>query len=100
MDVAAWLRGLGLERYEQVFRDNRIEADVLPRLTVEDLKDLGVILVGDRRRLLDAITALGAEVPMAPGDAALRPSLPTAPTDSIPNPPPRAQGCPGKLRHS
>jgi len=62
MDIADWLRGLGLERYEQVFRENRIEADVLPRLTVEDLKDLGVTLV-DRRRLLDAITALGAEVP-------------------------------------
>jgi class 3 adenylate cyclase/predicted ATPase len=61
MDVGAWLRGLGLERYEQAFRENRIDADVLPRLTVEDLKDLGVTLVGDRRRLLDAITALGAE---------------------------------------
>src|SRR6516162_718170 len=65
MDISAWLSGLGLERYEQVFRENRIEADVLPRLTVEDLKDLGVTLVGDRRRLLDAIAALGAEVPAA-----------------------------------
>src|SRR5215470_16731464 len=65
MDIAVWLRGLGLERYEQAFRENRIEADVLPRLTVEDLKDLGVTLVGDRRRLLDAITALGAEAPAA-----------------------------------
>src|SRR6516225_5840063 len=63
MDIAGWLRSLGLERYEQVFRENRIEADVLPRLTVEDLKDLGVTLVGDRRRLLDAIIALGVEVP-------------------------------------
>jgi len=70
MDVAAWLRGLGLERYEQVFRENRIEADVLPRLTVEDLNDLGVTLVGDRRRLLDAITALGGEVPAAAETAA------------------------------
>ena len=65
MDVGAWLRGLGLERYEQAFRENRIGADVLPRLTVEDLKDLGVTLVGDRRRLLDAIIALGVEVPAA-----------------------------------
>src|SRR6185437_13464215 len=39
--------------------ENRIEADVLPSLTVEDLKDLGVTLVGDRRRLLDAIAVLG-----------------------------------------
>jgi len=62
MDIAGWLRSLGLERYEQVFRENRIEADLLPRLTVEDLKDLGVSLVGDRRRLLDAIAALGVEM--------------------------------------
>ena len=59
MDIGGWLRGLGLQRYEQAFRENRIEPDVLPSLTVEDLKDLGVTLVGDRRRLLDAIAALG-----------------------------------------
>jgi class 3 adenylate cyclase len=90
MDVASWLRGLGLERYERAFRENRIEADVLPTLTVEDLKDLGVTLVGDRRRLLDAITALGRHASTAPGGAALRPSLPTAPIDGtpFPNPPP------------
>src|SRR6516225_1219920 len=70
MDIGSWLRSLGLERYEQVFRENRIEADVLPRLTVEDLNDLGVTLVGDRRRLLDAITALGGEVPAAAETAA------------------------------
>ena len=58
MDVAAWLRGLGLEQYEPAFRDNRIDAEVLPRLTVEDLKDIGVAAVGDRRKLLDAIAAL------------------------------------------
>jgi class 3 adenylate cyclase/predicted ATPase len=65
MDVAAWLQGLGLERYVPAFLENRIEADILPSLTVEDLKDLGVTLVGDRRRLLDAIAALGAAVPPA-----------------------------------
>jgi class 3 adenylate cyclase/predicted ATPase len=65
MDVAAWLQSLGLERYVLAFRENRIEADLLPSLTVEDLKDLGVTLVGDRRRLLDAIAALGAAVPAA-----------------------------------
>ena len=65
MDVAAWLQGLGLERYVPAFLENRIEADMLPSLTVEELKDLGVTLVGDRRRLLDAISALGAAVPPA-----------------------------------
>ncbi len=58
MDVGAWLRGLGLGRYEQAFRDNEIDAEVLPRLTVNDLKDVGVTAVGHRRRLLDAIEAL------------------------------------------
>ena len=67
MDVAAWLQSLGLARYGQVFRENRIDADVLPRLTVEDLKDLGVTFVGDRRRLIDAISALGGAVPVAAG---------------------------------
>ncbi len=70
MDVAAWLRGLGLERYEQAFRDNEIDEKVLSSLTAEDLKDLGVTLVGHRRRLLDAIVTLGA-VATAPASAAV-----------------------------
>src|ERR1700732_2097343 len=63
MDVAAWLRGLGLERYVSAFRDNEIDWDALPKLTAEDLKDLGVVLGGHRRRLLDAIASLGATGP-------------------------------------
>jgi class 3 adenylate cyclase len=62
VDIAAWLNRLGLQQYEPAFRANRIEADVLPSLTAEDLKDLGVTLVGDRRRLLDAIAALRPSV--------------------------------------
>jgi len=54
VDIAAWLHGLGLQQYEQAFRVNEIDARVLPSLTAEDLKDLGVTLVGHRRRLLDA----------------------------------------------
>ena len=61
MDIAAWLRGLGLEQHEAAFRANEVDASLLPRLTNEDLKDLGVTLVGHRRRLLDAIAAIGAE---------------------------------------
>src|ERR1700746_1204381 len=60
IDIAAGLRGLGLEQYEPVFRANEIDAMVLPSLTADDLKDLGIALVGHRRRLLDAIRALGA----------------------------------------
>src|SRR5215472_4406017 len=55
MDVGEWLRSLGLEQYEPTFRENRIDSQVLPKLTAEDLKDLGITLVGDRRRLLEAI---------------------------------------------
>jgi hypothetical protein len=58
MNVGDWLRGLGLGQYEERFRDNKIDADLLPRLTVDDLKDIGVSVVGDRRRLLDAIASL------------------------------------------
>jgi hypothetical protein len=61
MDIGGWLRGLGLERYEAAFRENKVDGTVLPSLTAEDLKDLGVGLVGDRRKLLDAIAALRTE---------------------------------------
>src|ERR1700739_3756568 len=71
MDVGGWLRRLGLEQYEAAFRENRIDVTVLPRLTAEDLKDLGVGFVGDRRKLLDAIAALRAEAsPPTPVSAA------------------------------
>jgi SAM (Sterile alpha motif) domain-containing protein len=60
MDVAQWLHDLGLEKYEAKFRDSRIDEAVLPNLTAGDLTDLGVA-IGDRRRLLDAIAALGVE---------------------------------------
>jgi class 3 adenylate cyclase len=86
MDVAAWLQGLGLERYVPAFLENRIEADILPSLTVEDLKDLGVTLVGDRRRLLDAIAALGNAGATAAASAtavtAGRPDAPAPPADA------------------
>ena len=61
VDIAAWLRDLGLEQYKQAFCDNAIDAAVLPELTAEDLKDMGVSLVGHRRKLLAAIAALRRE---------------------------------------
>jgi class 3 adenylate cyclase len=64
--IAAWLRGLGLAQYEPAFRENAIDSTVLRNLTAEDLKDLGVVLVGHRRRLLDAIEALDPAAPAAP----------------------------------
>jgi len=61
MDLGGWLRSLGLEQYEAAFRANAIDDTVLPSLTAEDLKDLGVGIVGHRRKLLDAIAALRAD---------------------------------------
>src|SRR5262252_2230145 len=85
MEVGQWLRKLGLEQYEPAFRDNRIDADVLRKLTSEDLKDLGVTLVGDRRKLLDAIAQLREQA-----GAALS-STPTTPTQES-GPRPRTSG--------
>ena len=82
MDVVVWLRSLGLEEYEAAFRDNKINERVLPNLTAEDLKELGVTALGHRRILLDAITALradtggkapSADVATAPSAASARP---------------------------
>ena len=61
MDIANWLRALGLERYEATFRENDVTAQLLPRLTSDDLKDLGITSVGHRRQLQDAIAALRLE---------------------------------------
>src|SRR5271163_1645781 len=58
MDVGDWLRSLGLGRYEAAFRENAIDGKVLPKLTAEDLKDLGVVIVGHRRMMLSAIAEL------------------------------------------
>ncbi len=58
MDVVVWLRSLGLGKYEAAFRENEIDETVLPNLTAEDLKELGVAALGHRRKLLDAIAAL------------------------------------------
>jgi hypothetical protein len=70
MDVAAWLRGLGLEQYEPAFGDNYVDADVLPDLTAEDLIGLGVTAIGHRRKLLSAIAELSAEAPAQASHAA------------------------------
>jgi hypothetical protein len=65
MDVGGWLRSLGLGEYEDSFRHNKVDADVLPGLTADDLKDIGVVAVGDRRRLLGAIARLTSPRPSA-----------------------------------
>ena len=82
MDIADWLRSLGLEQYEPAFRDNAIDGAVLPRLTPDDLKDIGVTQVGHRRKLLDAIAALGEPAPAATPSAVdpISPAVTAAPS--------------------
>jgi class 3 adenylate cyclase/predicted ATPase len=58
MDLGAWLCGLGLERYEQAFRDNDISMDLLATLNADDLREIGVGSLGHRKQLLSAIAAL------------------------------------------
>ena len=70
MDISAWLRELGLERYEQAFRKGEIDLAIVPELTDADLKELGIPL-GPRKQLLKAISALAtgsepASVPKRP----------------------------------
>ena len=80
MNVRVWLRGLGLGRYEEKFRENKIDLDVLADLTDGDLQELGVPL-GDRRRLLAAIAEFGAQQPLTT-QARRTPSAP-APAQSL-----------------
>ena len=75
MDIVVWLRSLGLGKYEAIFRENEIDEAVLPSLTHENLKELGVAAFGHRVKLLDAIAALRSD---ASGKA---PPLPQYPLD-------------------
>jgi hypothetical protein len=83
MDLSAWLRNLGLGQYEQAFRDNAIGLDVLLQLTKEDLKEIGVVPVGHRRKLLDAIAALRVSASPASDGAREARVLSASPVDPI-----------------
>ena len=80
MDVASWLRNLGLERYEAAFHENDVDAEVLPTLTAEELKDIGVSSIRHRRRLLEAIAALRPK--SVPDEAPTRVSSSPVPADA------------------
>ena len=79
MDIVVWLRSLGLGKYEAAFRENEIDETVLPSLTHETLKELGVTAVGHRLKLLDAIAALRNDV------SGKTPSVDAATTSSAPS---------------
>jgi class 3 adenylate cyclase len=60
LDIDAWLRGIGLPQYAEIFRANDIDGELLGRLTNDDLKDIGIASFGHRKKLLEAIAALVA----------------------------------------
>ena len=64
MDVGTWLGSLGLDQYEPVFRERQIEADAIPELTEQDLREIGVPL-GHRLRILRAIRELTGQTLIA-----------------------------------
>jgi class 3 adenylate cyclase/tetratricopeptide (TPR) repeat protein len=82
MDIGTWLRDLGLGQYEQAFRENDIDGDVLADLTADDLSGLGVVSIGHRRKLLAAIAALRTASPPASAPLTL-----VATTPSVAAPP-------------
>jgi class 3 adenylate cyclase len=83
MDIVVWLRSLGLLKYEAVFRENEIDETVLPSLTEEHLKQLGVTALGHRVKLLDAIAALRTDASLKAPSAAAAPAQQSPATLSV-----------------
>ncbi len=83
-EIARWLTSLGLEQYAEAFREHQVLPDLLASLTAEDLRDIGVVAVGHRRRLLGAIAARAA-LP------AFSSAAPPAPLPPAPAPAPAAE---------
>jgi class 3 adenylate cyclase len=80
VDVGGWLRSLGLPQYEAAFRENEIDGKLLPNLTSEDLKDLGVTIIGHRRKMLLAIAEISGS-PTSPDSGVMAPPE-SAPKDA------------------
>ena len=84
MDIDSWLRGIGLAQYAEIFRANDIDIELLGRLTNDDLKDIGVVSFGHRKKLLEVIADLGS----APAAAPAPPPVMPAPISATVAPPP------------
>jgi SAM domain (Sterile alpha motif)/Adenylate and Guanylate cyclase catalytic domain len=68
--IADWLKELGMSEYTERFADNHIDESILRELTDQDLKDLGVVSLGHRRKMLRAIAELAGSTPGSPQPAA------------------------------
>ena len=78
-EISEWLRGLGLERYQQAFDQNDIDLEVLPSLTSDDLVELGITSIGHRRKLLSALETLRAAPAVSDTESMARPAAEGAP---------------------
>ena len=78
VNLSRWLEDLGLAQYAEQFRSNEIDAELLPRLSSDDLKEIGVAALGHRKKLLEAIRALAAAAD-ASSPTPVRPALGDAP---------------------
>ena len=72
MCIDGWLRGIGLDQYAETFRANDIDGELLCRLTNDDLKDIGVVSLGHRKKLLEAIADLGSAPAASPAPHGFR----------------------------
>ena len=66
MDIDGWLRGIGLAEYAEMFRANDINIELLGQLTNDDLKDIGVVSFGHRKKLLEAIAERAGAISVSP----------------------------------
>ncbi len=69
-EIDAWLASIGLLQHAAAFHANHIDAAMLPRLTAEDLKEIGVASLGHRKKMLESIAGIGR--PVQPEDARQR----------------------------
>jgi class 3 adenylate cyclase len=73
LDIEGWLRRIGLAQYAEMFRANDIDIELLGRLTNDDLKDIGVVSFGHRKKLLEEIAEFAGTVPVLPQPALSEP---------------------------
>ena len=96
-DVAEWLERLGLAQHAALFADNAVDLRVLPHLTEEDLRELGLPL-GHRRILLAAIAGLGDKEAPRKTPTSVTAMLPSASSIISITPPSPARPLPGASR--
>ncbi|MGI9400808.1 MAG: SAM domain-containing protein, partial [Rhizobiaceae bacterium] len=65
-NIASWLTEIGLGEYADAFIENAVDDDLLPHLTNDDLRELGVAKLGDRKKILLAIEGIGAGTEVSP----------------------------------